>query len=403
MNKVYVVGMGLSAQDLTPAHLAVIHAAEILMGGRRHLAQFGDLAMEKRTITGRIPETIDFIRAHRSARRIVVLASGDPLFFGVGDTIARALGPDQVTILPNVTAIAAAFARINEPWSEAAVISLHGRDRIFDLAAALRSKAAVAVLTDHRRTPRWLAQWLGQRGLDDVRMAVFEQLGAAKEAFGWYSVAQAAEKTFSQPNVVILKPLPGTTASRCLALGMAEADYAHENGLITKSEVRAVSLAKLRLQPGLTLWDLGAGSGSVGIEASVLLGAGRIIAVEQHAGRVDRIRQNARRFGVYNHETVQAQLPAGLESLPRPDRIFIGGGGRDLVAIVQAAVGRLNPDGIVVINSVLLDNPARTLDALQALGMATEMIQLQISRSKGMPWSRRFKAQNPVWIISGYR
>jgi len=400
---VFVVGMGLSQQDLTPAHLDIIRSAEILMGGDRHLAQFADLGMPKQVITGQIDEAIAFIRANRIHSRIVVLASGDPLFFGIGHRIACALNPEQVTVLPNITSTAAAFARIKEPWGEAAVVSLHARSREFEILEALKIRSAAAVLTDTVRTPQWLAQWMIRRGLVDIRMAVFERLGAPDESFDWYIPAQAAEKCFAQPNVVILKRKGEGAASQDLTLGMPDEEYVHESGLITKSEVRAVTLAKLRLRPGQTLWDLGAGSGSVGIEAAVLLGAGRIIAVEQHAGRVDHIRKNASRYGVYNHETVHARLPEGLSSLPRPERIFIGGGGRDLPAIIETAVGCLAPGGIVVINTVLLDNLTRAMDALQGLGLSVDVVQLQVSRSCEMPWSRRLEAQSPVWIISARR
>jgi precorrin-6Y C5,15-methyltransferase (decarboxylating) len=171
--------------------------------------------------------------------------------------------------------------------------------------------------------------------------------------------------------------------------------------LITKAEVRAVTLAKLALKPGMTLWDLGAGSGSVGIEASLLIGAGRIVAVEKDAGRVARISANARRFGVYTHETIQAELPLGLADLPPPDRIFVGGGGRDLAVIVQAAVACLKPEGVLVANVVLLDNLNRVVAVLEAAGLAVEVVQLQVSRGTAMPWSMRLEAHNPVWIIRG--
>jgi precorrin-6B C5,15-methyltransferase / cobalt-precorrin-6B C5,C15-methyltransferase len=405
MKDVFVVGMGLSARDLTAAQLEIVQSADILMGGRRLLAQFEALPMEKSVITGKVDETVEFIRDRRKNSRIVVLASGDPLFFGIGARIVGDLGPEQVTVLPNVTSIAAAFARIKEPWSGAEIVSLHGRDSRYKLLAALKSHVVVAALTDVRQSPQWLARWLLDRGVETVRMAVFENLGAPDEAFGWYTLDQAADRSFAQPNVVILKtsaPKPDADAA-ALTLGMADDAYCHQGGLITKSEVRAVTLAKLRLRPGLTLWDLGAGSGSVGLEASVLLGAGRIIAVEQHGDRVAQIRENARRFGVYNHEVIQARLPQGLESLPVPDRIFIGGGGGDLAAIIEAATPYLPPDGIMVINTVLMDNLTRAVNTLADLGMAPEVIQLQVSSSKTMPWSLRLEAQNPVWIIAGTR
>lgn len=404
MNTVFIIGMGLSEKDLTAAHYDLIRSADILVGGRRHLAAFDDLEMEKHVITGDVDATIKFIRARREKRRIVVLASGDPLFFGIGARMVRELGRDRVVVLPNISSIAAAFARIGQPWEEAAIVSLHGRENGFKLLAVLKAHRQVAVLTDGTRTPAWLAKWLIDYGADHLQMAVFEQLGAADERFGWYPLDQVAAQTFTQPNVVIITPRQEVSEPvEDLHLGMPDQAYAHDAGLITKSEVRAVVLAKLSLKPGQTLWDLGAGSGSVGIEASVLLGLGRIIAVEHNTERVMQIRQNARRYGVFNHTVIPAKLPDGMENLPPPDRIFIGGGGRDLIAIIDAAATRLKPEGIVVINTVLVSNLARAVDTLEAQGLHTDVVQLQVNRSRQMPWDKRLEAQNPVWIITGQR
>lgn len=139
------------------------------------------------------------------------------------------------------------------------------------------------------------------------------------------------------------------------------------------------------------------------IEASLLLGAGRILAVEQDAQRVAQIRHNVRQYGVCNHEVLQANLPEGLKALPHPDHIFIGGGGRRLVDILQTATGYLKPGGVVVVNTVLADNLTRAVDALTSLDMDAETVQVQVNRSKAMPWSRRLEAPNPVWIISAQR
>jgi precorrin-6B C5,15-methyltransferase / cobalt-precorrin-6B C5,C15-methyltransferase len=400
MEKVYIVGMGMSAVDLTDSQLEVIRSAHILVGGRRHLESFSKLAMDKKAITGRVEETLDFIETHRADHRIVVLSSGDPLFYGIGARIVHALGPDQVTVLPNISSIAAAFARIRAPWSNAGIVSLHGRENRYKLLDALKSRNPVGVLTDGEHSPQWLAQWLITKGIDYMEMAVFEKMGMPEEAFGWYHPDQAIGQSFAQPNVVVLRPMDNTPCVEPLMLGMTENAYCHEGGLITKSEVRAVTLSKLHLMPGQTLWDLGAGSGSVGIEASVLLGHGRIIAVEQNAGRVDHIQQNARRYNVYNLDAVQAELPAGLETLPPPDRIFIGGGGRDLAVIVRSAIGFLKSGGRVVVNTILMDNLTRVLDVLKAEGLAANAVQIQVCRGKEMPWSCRFEAGSPVWIVA---
>lgn len=394
--------MGMSVRDLTTDHMEIIRSADLLMGGRRHLAQLKDLSVETRTITGDIDAAVATVQSLGEDQRVVVLASGDPLLFGIGARLVRALGDDAVTVLPNVSAIAAAFALLKMSWDDARIVSLHGRDRKFQLLDDLKSGKPVAVLTDREQTPQWLAAWLLARGCTDHRMAVFEQLGSAEERFGWYTLEAAAEGSFAQPNMVILKNVDSRQKlSAPLHFGMPDDAYAHEQGLITKSEIRAVSLSKLNLKPGLTLWDLGAGSGSVGIEASVLLGKGRVVAVEQKLERVAQIRENALRYSVWNLEVVQAKLPDGLAELPEPDRIFIGGGGRDLEITIGYAMQRLRPGGIIVVNVVLLDSLSAAIAVMEKAGTAVEVVQMQVSRDKPMPWSRRFEAENPVWIVRG--
>jgi precorrin-6Y C5,15-methyltransferase (decarboxylating) len=173
--------------------------------------------------------------------------------------------------------------------------------------------------------------------------------------------------------------------------------------LITKSEIRAITLSKLRLLKDHVLWDLGAGSGSVAIEASLLVPAGRVFALEKNPERIQQIEINKSQFGVKNLEVMHAVLPEGLEGLPRPDRIFIGGGGRDLANIINAAVPFLKPDGLVVVNTVLIPNIQTATETLRALDFKTSKVQVQIGRSRDMPWGDRLEGQNPVWIISGMR
>ncbi|HEX5680369.1 MAG TPA: precorrin-6Y C5,15-methyltransferase (decarboxylating) subunit CbiT, partial [Desulfobacterales bacterium] len=161
-------------------------------------------------------------------------------------------------------------------------------------------------------------------------------------------------------------------------------------------------LSKLRLGPRHTLWDLGAGSGSVAIETALFITAGKILAVEKEPQRVAQIKTNAKRFGVENLRAVQAALPQGLADLPRPHRVFIGGG-RDLVAIITAAARCLRPDGILVVNTVLLENLSAASETLRQLGFQTEIVQVQVARGQQMPFSARLEALNPVWIITGVR
>lgn len=396
--------MGLSFDDLTLSHRRIIERADILIGGRRLLGFFPDSPAEKKIIGRDIETVVDFIRRRLGRKTIVVLASGDPLFFGIGAKLIEAFGPDRVTIHPNVSSVAAAFARIKEPWGGVRVLSLHGRKNESELFKALTEEDRVAVLTDPERNPAWLSRLVLHKLGSGFRLAVMEALGSASERHGWYSLTEAAAKVFREPNIALLKREAGAnTGRRPLCLGTPDVEFEHHGGLITKSEVRAVALSKLRLSPGQVLWDLGAGSGSVAIEASLLLGKGRIVAVEQHPERVDQIRANARRFSVRNLRVVQAALPAGLVRLPKPDRIFIGGGGKNLPAIISEAARHLRPDGVMVINAVLLQNVHDAQAMLRRLGFTTEVVQLQIHRSRQMPWSERLEALNLVWLIAGVR
>ncbi len=401
--KVIVIGMGLSPDDLTARHLNIIRGADILVGGKRHLACFKDCSGIQKEITRDIAELMGFISRHFKTHRVVVLASGDPLLFGIGSAVIDAIGPENVEIHPNISSAAAAFARIKEPWQDARVISMHGKQSESSLLAAVSESPLVAVLTDPARNPGWVAAFLLRHQRHRITICVLEQLGTPAEKISWHSLEEAVGKTFSEPNIVVLKRTFAPLALPGLHLGMPDAAYDHENGLITKPEIRAVSLAKLKLLPHHVLWDLGAGSGSIGIEASLLAPLGKIVAVEKHPQRIQTIESNRMRHGVRNMEIRQAVLPDGLDGLPSPDRIFIGGGGRELVTIILSAAGYLKSDGILVINTVLMDNLTAALAVLKELGFSAETTQIQVSRSKNMPWSLRFEAQNPVWIIAGSR
>jgi precorrin-6B C5,15-methyltransferase / cobalt-precorrin-6B C5,C15-methyltransferase len=401
---VTIIGMGLTPQDLTAEHLKIIEEADILIGGKRLLDHFEQCRAQKKTIDKNVRGVIEFVKNHMASRSIVVLASGDPLFFGIGAHLVKALGAENVVIYPNISSVSAAFARIKEPWSNVRVVSLHGRNNESVLFKALEKENVVAVFTDPKNNPARLAQRLIEEDFINFKICVLESLGTAAERFHWYSLDHAAGMLFSEPNLAILKRgSEDPKEKKALQLGLPDNYYHHQQGLITKSEIRAITLSKLRLLKNHVLWDLGAGSGSISIEACLLVPAGRVFALEKNPARIEQIEINKRRFGAKNLEIVHAVLPEGLEGLPRPDRIFIGGGGRDLENIINAAVTFLKPCGLVVVNTVLMQNIPTATEALRALEFKTSTVQVQISRSQHMPWGDRFEAQNPVWIISGIR
>ncbi|GAB6908178.1 Precorrin-6y C5,15-methyltransferase (Decarboxylating), CbiE subunit [Desulfosarcina cetonica] len=398
-----IIGTGISPDDLTARQIRIIENADILVGGQRLIAPFAHLTCRKRIIDKDLKGLGDFLAQQMTAHTIVVLASGDPLFFGIGAFLARRLGAANIRVLPNVSAVACAFARLGEPWQDVRIISLHGRSHTGELLRHLADGETVAVYTDPAHDPAWLAAQLVDNGLSDVDLWVLEELGSPMEKITHLTPAAARQAAFSDLNLVVLKPDPARRQRPALFPGMPEDMFVHEKGLITKAEVRAVVLSRLRLFDRAVLWDLGAGSGSVSIEAGQFIRRGSIYAVEQHARRVAQIRENQHRFAIGNLTVVEARLPDGLAELPDPDRVFIGGGGKNLADILRIAADRLKPGGIIVVNTVLIDTLGAARQTLADLGFAVDMLQLQVNQAKPMPYSYRFEAANPVWIVTGHR
>jgi len=404
MNPVTIIGMGMTPEDLTARHLKIIDEADVLVGGKRLLNLFKESRARKKVIGKDIDGVVKFVRQEMKNKKIVVLASGDPLFFGIGRRLIEAVGGNNTLIYPNISSVSAAFARLKEPWDDVRVISLHGRKNEGRLLQALEEENIIAVFTDPKNNPARLAAGLLENQILNHKICVLEALGSSAEKVNWYTLTEAAGMKFTEPNMVVLKRSPKSQEpQKPLYLGAPDNWYDHEKGLITKSEIRAITLSKLRLATGHVLWDLGAGSGSVAAEAALLIKKGKIIAVEKNPARIAQIKNNKKRFGIRNLKVIQAELPLGLDQLPRPDRIFIGGGGKQLISIITAAAHCLKPGGVMVINTVLLSNLEAARETLENLGFETGIIQAQISRSRPMPWAARLEALNPVWIISGMR
>ncbi len=406
MNTVHVVGLGMSPGDLTPGALELIRQAQVLVGGRRLLGYFPDHHAKKITL-GKDPEAaLRQLPDLAADRRVVVLASGDPNFYGVAPLVVRVLGAEHVAIHPNVTAVQAACARLKLSWEDAAVISLHGRSWE-NLDAALGRADKLIIYTDPEHTPGAIAGFLRERGLGRARLSVLEDLGQPTERLTWLTVAEAAGRQFSHLNMVVVMTEPDAIGSPetsgSLHLGLPEEALAHEAGLITKAEVRAVVLAKLALLPGQVLWDVGAGCGSVSLEASLLLPGGGIMAVERDPERAAQIKANREKFGVRNLTVVVGEAPECLADLPTPQRVFVGGGGARLGGILGQAMARLAPGGRVVLTAARLETLETARLLVSQAGWETEVVQLQVNRVRPLGGGSYLKALNPVWIVAGVK
>lgn len=398
MNPVHVIGLGMSPDDLTAKMLDLIAQAEVLAGGTRHLGYFPEHPGEKIVVGRDLARSLAAIKAAAMRKRVVVLASGDPNFFGIGPRLTAALGAENVIIHPNITAVQRACALLQVPWHDATVVSLHGRG-LEALQAVLGRAKKIIVYTAGAETPKEIASLLLAPGMPRYCVAVAENLGQADQQVRWLAPEDVAAHTFSPLNlVVLLQEEEAKTAA--LYVGLPESGFVHEAGLITKTEVRAVALAKLQLRPGQVLWDVGAGCGSVGLEASLLLPGGRVLAIEQHPARVQQIRENQQRLGVVNLTVIQGEAPACLAALPQPDRVFVGGGGSRLPAILAAVLSRLDQQGRLVVAATLLASLQAASDFLQQRTWQVDICQIQVSRSRPLAGSLYFQALNPVWLIT---
>lgn len=397
-----VMGFGLSEKDLPAASLALIAGADILVGGRRHLASVDHATAEKIVIQGPIAVILDRLEEEVARdRQVVILASGDPLYYGIGPLVIKRFGAQAVRVIPNISAVAGAFARLGLAWQDAGVVSLHGREPSGRVIETLLHHEKTALFTDPTHSPDLLAAWLLDQGMDCQACHIFEAMGTDGETHTETTLTAAAAGRFSDPNMMVILGAFRKEPVRPIGLGMASEAFAHERGLITKPEVRAVTLSKLDLRPDDVLWDLGAGSGSVSIEASRFVNT--VCAVEQKAHRVTDIETNIRRFGVSNIKVTQGSLPEAALGLPDPDVVFIGGGGKGLQAIIHMAAIRMGENARMVVNTVLLQSLGTAVATLEDEGFCVEVLQLSASVSTTVAWDMMLKGTNPVFVVTGIR
>lgn len=399
MIPVHVIGLGMSPEDLTPRSLEIIRTAQVLVGGKRHLEYFRDHPAEKIPLASDIDGVSDRIRKMATSKQLVVLSSGDPNFYGVGPRLVAALGEENVVIHPNITTVQAAFSRLKMSWHDVQVVSLHGRDW-GGLNEALNKGAKLAVYTDPAHSPAHIAHHLIEYGWEDARFCVLEDLGRPAERITWLHPQEAEGRAFSDLNLVVITKERPSPSHISLHLGMPEEAYLHQSGLITKAEVRAVVLAKLALSPRQILWDIGAGCGSVGLEASLLIPGGKIYAIEQDPQRTSEIKANRARLGVRNLEVVCGLAPGCLEALPAPDRVFLGGGSSNMKEILQKVFQCIPSHGRVVLTATLLETVHRARSVFDTAGWDTDITQLQVNRSRRLGVGTYLAAMNPVWVIA---
>ncbi|PPS83196.1 precorrin-6y C5,15-methyltransferase (decarboxylating) subunit CbiE [Streptomyces sp. MH60] len=400
-----VVGAGASAGAAPAGDVAA--GAELVVGGRRHLDSVRLPEGARTVVLGALAPALDTVAEYVAEERpVTVLASGDPGFFGIVRALAERFGPERLDVRPGVSSVAAAFARAGLPWDDAVVASAHGRD-LRTAVHLCRAHPKVAVLTGPGAGPAELGAALGSDGRVFV---VASALGSAGERVERMTPAEAAARDWGTAVSVVLcldearalGPLRAVAGPRPGPAGWAldEDAFAHRDSMITKFEVRALALARLGPRPGDLVWDVGAGSGSVAVECARLGAA--VTAVERTPDGVGRVRANAAAHGV-DVRVVHGAAPAVLAGLDEdPDAVFVGGGGRELPAIVAECARRARR--AVVVAMAALDRVPAARRALLDAGLDCDGVLLQSSRLAPLPGDvTRLAATNPVFLLWGVR
>src|SRR5262249_23953734 len=340
---------------LTARARELLGGAELVLGSEHTLGLLPELKAQRVRIGPDLQEAIRVLESNLGRKRMVVVASGDPLFYGVARYLCDRLGKDRFEVLPHVSSMQLAFARIKESWEEAYLTNLANHP-LAEVLDRIRTAETVGLFTREDEGPPEVARQLLAHGLDYFRAYVCENLGGPDERVTQGELADLQEMEFAPLNVMILKHKPGAPErrrqpSRFRRSGNPDDVFAQsrpKSGLITQAEVRAVALAQLDIQPGTVVWDVGAGSGSVAIEAAQLSDPGMVYAIEQEAADYHLILANAETFGVGNLKAVHGTAPEVFEGLPPPGAIFVGGDGREVARILEAAYGVLRPGGRLV-------------------------------------------------------
>lgn len=414
---IYIIGLGIEGKhSLSQRALKLIENATLLIGGKRHLNCLPEFKREKVFIGSNLNDVIKCIKDSsqftvHSSQDIVVLATGDPNFFGIADFLIRNLGKNKVEIIPNVSAMQEAFARIKENWNDAKFLSAHGR--AIDTDEIIGHKK-VCIFTDPENTPSKIARALLNKGMKDYTAYVCEALGTEKEKTTEGTLSQIAKKKFSPLNVMVLIRQTKTCnlqfATCNYPFGIPDSEFSHSGGMITKEEIRVISLSKLKLNPKSIVWDIGAGSGSLSIEAALFTRDGRVFAIEKEKKRINHIEKNKRKFLAFNLEIIKKIAPAGLKALPAPDAVFIGGGGKNIAKILNICSKRIKQKGRIVVNAITLETLSTAADFFKKLRWDMEIISVNIAKIKLVPAGLKqgdaanlnlFNAFNPIFIIVG--
>lgn len=408
--KITIIGIGDDGlEGLTGQAQATIRSAGTVFGPANLLNKIE--AGEQRLIPlsanlDQIAATID----SADRKPLVLLASGDPLFYGTARFLCERMGKDRFEVLPHVSSMQLAFARVKESWEEAYLTNL-ATQSLARVVEKIRLSEKVGVFTTDEYPPSVLARALLDKGIHYFTAYVCETLGSPDERVTRGSLEEISRQTFSPLNVMILIRMPGVPDRPISMQGRRLFGNPDEcfkqnrpkRGLLTQSEVRAIALAEMDLGPTSLIWDVGAGSGSVAIEAAQLSPSGQVYAIEMDPEDYNLLLENSQSFGTENLTPVLGEAPEAWHDLPAPDAVFVGGTGRTVVTLVEAVWQRLKEGGRLVVHVSSLDSLTAVEQALRKLATDHRVLMVNIARSTQQLESLRLESANPSFLVVAHK
>ncbi|SHJ48395.1 precorrin-6Y C5,15-methyltransferase (decarboxylating) [Palleronia salina] len=386
----HIVGIGEDGMaGLSPATRAVVEAAEIIVGGDRHHRLSDAVTAERVSWPSPFDALIDMLRGYRG-RRVVVLATGDPLWFSVGARIGRAIPSGEILYHPQLSAFQLAAARLGWSLADVETLTVHGRP-VEQMIAFIQPDARLLILTTGAETPARIAAFLAERGFGASPMTVLANMGGADEA-RFDGTAESWDHEVPAFNTLAVDCVAAPDAALLPRVPGLDDDLFRHDGTMTKQEVRALTLAKLMPMRGALLWDVGTGCGSVAVEWMRGARYARAIGIEPRADRRAMAAANALALGAPRLELIEGEAPAALDGLDAPDAVFLGGG---LSAeVFDAAWTRLKPLGRLVANAVTLESEAVLMELHARHG--GQLVRLQAARAEPVGRFRGWRAAMPV-------
>jgi precorrin-6Y C5,15-methyltransferase (decarboxylating) len=406
--KLVILGIGDDGlAGLTESARRTLSEADVILGPPSALEPLREAPGRKVVLEAEMPGALAQVREALRARSPVLVCGGDPLFYGVARYLCDRLGKESFTVVPHVSSMQLAFARVKESWEEAYLTNLAGRP-IEAVVDRIRTAEKAGLFPSDDHTPARLARALLDRGIDYFRAYVCENLGSPDERVTQAELSELTGMEFSPLNVLILvrKPDRPDQAGRHVGRRLfgnpddAFAQSLPSSGLITQAEVRSMALAQLDVRPTSTVWDVGAGSGSLAIEAAQLASLGTVYAIEPEPADFALIQANAEAFGAPNVKAVAGRAPEVLSGLPDPDAVFLGGLGRQFDLLLGEIYRRLQPGGNLVVNVATIEGLYSAYQTLKALAAPVRVWNISIARGIEQMDTLRFDAIAPTFLLA---